>query len=287
MAGENGSARPYIATKPPLSADVRNCNFYVLMEALYRRYGAPGQDISLRTEPAQEIVRFSSDANIGFPGTDLSVLSRSQNGQYVLQTRFLGFSGSQSPLPGYYLDQMAQESAQNEDGLKEFLDLFSHRWTQFAYHAWRKYRYYICFRNGGTDTFSQRMYALVGLGNQSVRDRLAINHSKMLAYAGILATPGRAPEVICNLVSHCFDLSPLNAGNCVKSPLIRHTRTGWVYVIRKEKRLDIFRDAPYSALILPSAHGCRIAAENSCCRLAACRGSVISHFYPMAKITCR
>ncbi len=108
MAGENGSARPYIATKPPLSADVRNCNFYVLMEALYRRYGAPGRDISLRTEPAQEIVRFSSDANIGFPGTDLSVLSRSQNGQYVLQTRFLGFSGSQSPLPGYYLDQMAQ-----------------------------------------------------------------------------------------------------------------------------------------------------------------------------------
>lgn len=206
MAGENGSARPYIAVKPPLSADVRNCNFYVLMEALYRRYGAPGQDISLRTEPAQEIVRFSSDANIGFPGTDLSVLSRSQNGQYVLQTRFLGFSGSQSPLPGYYLDQMAQESAQNEDGLKEFLDLFSHRWTQFAYHAWRKYRYYICFRNGGNDTFSQRMYALVGLGNQSVRDRLAINHSKMLAYAGILATPGRAPEVICNLVSHCFDL---------------------------------------------------------------------------------
>lgn len=289
MAGENGPARPDIATKPPLPADVRNCNFYVLMEALYRRYGTPGQDISLRTEPAWEIVRFSSDASIGFPGTDLSALSRSQNGQYVLQTRFLGFSGSQSPLPGYYLDQMAQESAQNEDGLKEFLDLFSHRWTQFAYHAWRKYRYYICFRNGGTDTFSQRMYALVGLGNQSVRDRLAINHSKMLAYAGILATQAarrRLSVIWCRTVLICR-MSPLNAGNCVKSPLIRHTRTGWVYVIRKEKRLDIFRGAPYSALILPSAHGCRIAAENSCCRLAACRGSVISHFYPMAKITCR
>ncbi|HFL9617542.1 TPA: hypothetical protein ACNEJL_003743 [Escherichia coli] len=42
MAGENGPARPDIATKPPLPADVRNCNFYVLMEALYRRHGAPG-----------------------------------------------------------------------------------------------------------------------------------------------------------------------------------------------------------------------------------------------------
>jgi type VI secretion system protein ImpH len=50
------------------------------------------------------------------------------------------------------------------------------------------------------------MYALVGLGNKSVRDKLAINHSKMLAYAGILATPGRSPDVVCNLVSHCFDL---------------------------------------------------------------------------------
>jgi predicted component of type VI protein secretion system len=28
----------------------------------------------------------------------------------------------------------------------------------------------------------------------------------MLAYAGILATPGRSPDVVCNLVSHCFDL---------------------------------------------------------------------------------
>ncbi len=122
MAGENGSARPYIATKPPLSADVRNCNFYVLMEALYRRYGAPARIFPC--VPSQpEIVRFSSNTNIGFPGTDLSVLSSSQNGQYLLQTRFLGFSGSQSPLPGYYLDRMAQESAQNEDGLKEFLDL--------------------------------------------------------------------------------------------------------------------------------------------------------------------
>jgi type VI secretion system protein ImpH len=64
---------------------------------------------------------------------------------------------------------MARESAQNEEGLKEFLDLFSHRWTQFAYHAWRKYRYYICFRNGGTDTFSQRMYSWWGWGSADAK----------------------------------------------------------------------------------------------------------------------
>ncbi|EGY1704174.1 type VI secretion system baseplate subunit TssG [Salmonella enterica] len=187
-------------------ADVRDISFYVLLESLYRRYGEPGSEPSLRTEPEDEVILFKSDASIAFPGSDLTSLTRRDNGQFTLISTFLGFSGSQSPLPGYYLDRMARESAQNEEGLKDFLDVFSHRWTQFVYHAWRKYRYHVCFRNGGTDAFSQRMYSLVGLGNQNVRDMLAINHSKMLAYAGILATPGRSPDVVCNLVSHCFDL---------------------------------------------------------------------------------
>lgn len=189
-----------------LPADVRDISFYVLLESLYRRYGELNQEPSLRAEPKDEVVLFKSNASIAFPASDLASLTRDDGGQFTLTTSFLGFSGSQSPLPGYYLDRMARESAQNEEGLKDFLDVFSHRWTQFVYHAWRKYRYHVRFRNGGTDAFSQRMYSLVGLGNQSVRDMLAINHSKMLAYAGILATPGRSPDVICNLISHCFDL---------------------------------------------------------------------------------
>ncbi|GEM_PF-4440170 len=71
-----------------------------------------------------------------------------------MTTRFLGLSGSSSPLPGYYLDEMA------------------------------------CFRHGGTDDISQRMYALIGLGHSRVRERLNICHSQ-LACAGILSGPGR------------------------------------------------------------------------------------------------
>lgn len=206
-------ARSDVKTAASFPSDVRGTNFYVLMDALYRQSGEADREPSLRTEPGAEVALFQSDASIAFPASDLSRLDRNDAGQFRLTTKFLGFSGSQSPLPGYYLDRMARESAQNEDGLAAFLDLFSHRWTQFAYHAWRRYRYYICFRNGGTDTFSQRMYALVGLGNKNVRDRLAINHSKMLAYAGILATPGRSPDVVCSLVSHCFELPDVTIEN--------------------------------------------------------------------------
>lgn len=277
-------ARPDVEKPAIFPKDVRGVNFYALMEAFTRQYGEPGTEPSLRTDPDKEVVLFKSDASIAFPGSDLSILSRNADGQLTLVTRFLGLSGSQSPLPGYYLNQMAWEEAQNEEGIKAFLDLLSHRWTQFAYHAWRKYRYHASFRNGGTDTFSQRMYSLVGLGNKSVRDKLAINHSKMLAYAGVLATPGRSPGVICNLVSHCFDLPDVAVENWqLRKVAIEPSQQNRLGMrIPKRKPPVILQADPFWGLILPLAHRCRIAAENSCCRLVISQWRTISHFCPMA-----
>lgn len=45
-------ARPDVNEAAPFPADVRGMNFYALMDSLYRRYGEPGQEPSLRTEPA-------------------------------------------------------------------------------------------------------------------------------------------------------------------------------------------------------------------------------------------
>jgi hypothetical protein len=179
------------------------------------------------------VALFKSDPSIAFPGSELTSLIRNDAGQFTLTTKFLGFSGSQSPLPGYYLDRMAQESAQNEEGLAAFLDLFSHRWTQFAYHAWRKYRYYICFRNGGTDGFSQRMYALVGLGNKSVRD---LPSTTAKCWPTREYWQRRAARLTWyatwSLTVLIYRMSSLITGSCVKYRSICHSRTGWVCVIR-------------------------------------------------------
>ena len=204
MAGKDRSAHADIGQDTVFS-DVCSYNFFALMESLYLHTGHRSV-VSLDTEPEDEIAHFVADASLAFPKSDVVSLTKKENGQYAITVSFSGLHGSQSPLPGYYLDELALEVAQEEEGLAGFLDLFAHRWTQFLYHIWRKYRYYVCFRNGGVDDFSRRMYALVGLESESLRDQLAINHSKMLAYAGTLASPGRSPEVICSLISHCFDL---------------------------------------------------------------------------------
>lgn len=84
-----------------------------------------------------------------------------------MTTTFMGLQGSQSPLPGYYLDHLAWKAVHEQSPVGDFLDMFSHRLTQFVWHIWRKYRYHISFRNGGVDAFSQRMYSLVGLATAS------------------------------------------------------------------------------------------------------------------------
>ncbi|VXC73470.1 Type VI secretion protein [Enterobacterales bacterium 8AC] len=186
--------------------DVSRYNFYQLVELL-NQMAVAWQNSAESAEPANEAIRFKSTASLAFPTRDVIALETSARGQFELEVSFLGLHGSQSPLPGYYLDSLAWEDAQNENRLTDFLNVFNHRLLTLLHQIWRKYRYYICFESGGNDVFSQRMFALVGLGSEVVRKKLQINHGKMLAYAGLLASPGRSPEVICSLVSHCFNLS--------------------------------------------------------------------------------
>ncbi|QGX87275.1 hypothetical protein BHJ80_04755 [Escherichia coli] len=138
-------------------------------------------ELSLRDDPAQETLRFSADASLAFPCSDISALKRDTSGAFRMTTTFMG----------YYLDHWREAVPWNLKSVSRFLDMF-HTATVVVWHIWRKYRYHISFRNGGVDAFSQRMYSLVGLGHRQLRDKLAINHSKMLAYSGILANPGRS-----------------------------------------------------------------------------------------------
>ncbi|MCC8457782.1 type VI secretion protein [Photorhabdus luminescens] len=185
--------------------DVSRYNFYQLVELL-NQLAVAWEKTGQTNRPDREAILFKSSASLAFPTRDITSVKRSKEGRFQVEVSFLGLHGSQSPMPGYYLDSLAWEDAQDENRLTDFLNIFNHRSVVMLHQIWRKYRYYICFDKNGQDGFSQRMFALVGLGSDVNRSHLNINHSKMLAYAGLLASPGRSPAVICSLVSHCFDL---------------------------------------------------------------------------------
>lgn len=183
-------------------------NFYQLLELIYKLHDRQG-DLTKDSFPEDELVRFTANGTLAFPTSDISGLEETEDGQYLLETTFLGLQGSQSPLPSFYLEEFAWDYVQDDPGLNHFLDLFNHRFITLIHRIWRKYRYYISY-NEGLDTFSQRMFALVGLENPMIRQTLQINHSKMLSYAGLLSGATRSPEVISGLISHCFDLDDVS-----------------------------------------------------------------------------
>lgn len=247
MAGSNRSTRTDVDRSVDMSQnpgvpvievpDVSQYNFYQLVELLHQMAVA-WEKKTYTPGPASEAIRFKSTASLAFPTRDIISLDVTPRGQFELEVSFLGLHGSQSPLPGYYLDSLAWEDAQNENRLTDFMNVFNHRLLMLLHLIWRKYRYYICF-NQGTDDFSQRMFALVGLGSRDIRKKLQINHGKMLAYAGLLASPGRAPEVICSLVSHCFNLADVTLHSWqlrkVIIPLSQQNRLGQKVKIRGKK----------------------------------------------------
>ncbi len=201
MAGENGSALDDVMAR----GDIARYSFFQLVELLNRMEQVDPESRQ-DFDPDQERVRFKSTASLGFHSSDIVSIEQDQLGRHQLEVAFLGLHGSQSPMPGYYLDELAWEYAQQEPRLGLFLDFFHHRLLTLLHRVWRKYRYHVRFQNNGEDGFSRLMFALVGLGNDAVRESLPVNRAKMLSYAGMLASPSRSPEVVAGLVMHCFDL---------------------------------------------------------------------------------
>ncbi|MFM2480444.1 type VI secretion system baseplate subunit TssG [Celerinatantimonas sp. YJH-8] len=180
---------------------IESYNFYQLVEVLHRMLG---DDPEQQAGGVSENLLFHGNPSLGFAASDIRELSCSQEGRYQLQTSFFGLSGAQSPLPGFFLEQIATEG---EQGLrKPFLDFFNHRLITLVYQIWRKYRYYVRFREEAGDAFSEQLFALVGLADQELRREANINWCKMLSYAGTLAGRSRSPQVVAGIVSHYFDL---------------------------------------------------------------------------------
>lgn len=205
------SATADVAGLAPVLGNARRYSFFQLVDLIHRHHGDDLERGHHGWLP-QERIRFSASAGLGFPGSDVvSALSPDhEHAPYQLEVSFLGLHGAQSPLPGYYLEDLAWEAGQNLGVRRHFLDFFNHRLVTLFHRAWRKYRYYVRFQPGASDGFSERIFALAGLGDDRLREATPVNWSRMLAYAGLMAGRSRSPEVVSGIVAHCFDLEDVS-----------------------------------------------------------------------------
>ncbi|MCX2890165.1 MULTISPECIES: type VI secretion system baseplate subunit TssG [unclassified Pseudomonas] len=190
-----------------LLAGAHQYNFFQLLERLH---GLHGDDLEPRwpSEAARLRVRLASDPRLTFPVSDVYKAERmgGEEGRYRVCTTFMGLHGTDSPLPTYYLEQAAYEHAQGIGVRPAFFDFFNHYLLSLLHRIWRKYRYYIRFQPGASDGFSQYIFALLGLNDKQLRGDTALPWSRLLSFAGVIASRSRAPGTVAGIIAHCFDL---------------------------------------------------------------------------------
>src|SRR5205814_119956 len=135
--------------------------------------------------PAQEVVRFKALASLGFPPSSISNLTPPTNAVSVstMTVPFMGLTGPSGVLPRHYTELLLRLEKElktpEKYALRDWLDLFNHRFISLFYRAWEKYRFDVTYSRrrrvaAESDLFSHALLSLVGLGTPGLQSRLRV-----------------------------------------------------------------------------------------------------------------
>lgn len=169
---------------------------------------------------SKEAVRFRANPSLGFPSSDIDAIRhdpRTDAGfpPLAMTVNFLGLIGPASPLPAYYTEEVIRSDSDTAVG-QQFFDIFHHRFISFVYRSWEKYRYYLQYRSGARDPFSNRMFALIGLGHERLRQGSSLDWARLLPYLGLLGMNVRSASLLSGVVSHYFGNVPVRVQEYVR-----------------------------------------------------------------------
>jgi type VI secretion system protein ImpH len=179
--------------------------------------------VGTTARPGEEVVRFGAWLSLAFPASAIDVIERVPDweGPPRMTVTFMGLSGIQGVLPVCYTEQMLAQDTAGNDALKDFLDLFNHRFVSLFYRAWEKHCVPVQYEaaalaGGGTDLFTRSLYDLIGLGTPGLRNRMRITDESLLPYAGLVAQRPRSATALRSILRDYFSL-PVEIDQCIGS----------------------------------------------------------------------
>ncbi|CAE6724327.1 type VI secretion system baseplate subunit TssG [Paraburkholderia haematera] len=166
--------------------------------------------LGTRDTPEHEPVRFRPRACVGFPAGEIASVEFGEEGVTnrpngpnappTVYTTFMGLYGVDAAMPSHMIDDIVLRT-EGHEALEAFLDQFNHRFVTLLYRAWKKYRYPIGFRPGGTDAHSRKLLSLAGFGWGEKPARAGLPDSRVLALLGLLIQRTRTPEGLAGVVA--------------------------------------------------------------------------------------
>ena len=204
---------------PALSGLARSIREYSLFQAVLLVIDRLRVDNKhLSQDELYDRVEFAANPSLGFPGSDVDTVEFFvEHGQARARLRFnlIGLMGSASPLPAFYGEQALGDSESNNP-TRQFLDLFNHRLQRLMLPIWRKYRYHVRFESGAIDPFSSHLFALIGLGGETIRDAQELNWRRLLPYLGLLSLRAHSAALIESVLRYYFKHAELTIEQCIE-----------------------------------------------------------------------
>src|SRR5690606_26335332 len=196
-----------------LSRGIREYSLYQAVRLVLERLR--DQHLELDEESLYQRLEFQANPSLGFPGADIEQVRffHEQGGLRArLQVNLPGLFGSGSPLPAFY----AEQALGDDNPTRDFLDLFNERLYRLLLPIWEKYRYHARFRPGASDPFSARLFALIGLGGETLRASAELNWKRLLPYLGLLSLRAHSAALIESVLRYYFKHPAVHIEQCLE-----------------------------------------------------------------------
>ena len=153
--------------------------------------------LGLAARAADEAVRLGQVPSLTFAPTMFVEAQRREDGKLWLGGVFFGVFGPNGPLP-LHLTEYAHDRRHNfrDRTLASFADIFHHRLMCLFYRGWADAQPTVQADRKDSDRFSAYVRALVGVGQESLKDRDAMPDSARRSARGRSAAraPTRPPS---------------------------------------------------------------------------------------------
>ncbi len=208
-SGASDSALNQAAVPSELEAQLREKPFGIrffqavrLLERLFPDRKPVGRFVN----PSEEIVHFGANPSLAFPASEIQALVWDDKKPHQMTVNFLGLVGPLGALPQWYTGLISDRVRSGDRTLRDFQDIFNHRFLSLFYQAWEKYRFPIAYERGELDRFSHLLLDLIGMGTDGLQNRQAVPDEAFLFFSGILAQRPHSAKALESLLNEYFEV---------------------------------------------------------------------------------
>ena len=219
MASQN--RRPTIDLKLELLREGHSFSFFQVMRLL-RIYGHDSTEIEDSASVETGNIRVRPKLSLAFPPADVDMIEEQDvdiGPRFQVTANFLGLYGTSSPLPTFYSEDLMDEASLDESITRDFIDIVNHRLFLLLFRCWSKYRQFIQVVEENNPDHLERLYSLLGLGEETIRDNIPDAYG-LLRYIGLFTQFPRSTIGLQTLLQDALEVMSLKVIPCINRKAI-------------------------------------------------------------------